>query len=97
MNQPDKYGAAQQYISDLVFNRWYRFDEIPSEIFSEVFDLIDEGWKWMYFFDDFDESFRKEMPGYINTSRRAGEREKKRYEYQNQQAERYKNALFRIH
>ena len=54
--------AAQDYIVDLGFYEWHPFEDIPADLFNEVFELIDEGFRgWLYFFDDFDQAFRKEL------------------------------------
>jgi hypothetical protein len=54
--------AAQDYIVDLGFYEWHLFEDIPADLFDEVFELIDEGFRgWLYFFDDFDQAFRKEL------------------------------------
>jgi len=61
-SKPKKMSAAQEWLIEIEFERWYGFHEIPKHIFDEVFGLIDEGFRrWVYLFDDFDQYFRKEL------------------------------------
>lgn len=58
----ERLDAAAEFVLNLKFDKWYAFDDIPREIFTEVFNLIDEGFRgWLYLFDDFDLFFRKEL------------------------------------
>ncbi len=76
MIDPHKIEAAKDYILSLEFGVWYRFDEIPSGLFDEVFELIDESFRaWAYYFDDFDVAFKKELP-YRPTAYKIDEPEK---------------------
>ena len=60
--KPAKLSAAQDWLIGIEFERWYLFQEIPDDIFDEVFGLIDEGFRgWVYLFDEFDQAFRKEL------------------------------------
>jgi hypothetical protein len=56
---PNKYLQAQAYLSKLEVGEWSYFEDIPEELFDEVFDLIDENWKYEYWTDDFDVAFKK--------------------------------------
>jgi len=57
-----KLSAAQEWLIEIEFERWYGFHEIPEAIFDEVFGLIDESFRgWVYLFDEFDQAFRKEL------------------------------------
>ena len=55
---------AEQYISDLDFNTWYRFKDIPPDMFEQVFDLINTAWRYDYDLDDFDEKYKKHFKDY---------------------------------
>ena len=50
---------AEQFISDLEINTWYRFKDIPPDMFEQVFDLINTAWRYDYDLDDFDEKYKK--------------------------------------
>ena len=43
---------AQNYLRELKYNVWHRFDDIPGELFDEVFDLIEENYLCKYVFGD---------------------------------------------
>ena len=62
---PNKYLRAQRYLLKLTFDEWHYFEDIPEDIFYEVFDLIDEGYRADYFTDDFDVAFRKVLKGAV--------------------------------
>ena len=69
-NKPAKLSAAQEWLIEAEFERWYSFQDIPREIFDEVFGLIDECFRgWVYLFDDFDQGFRKELKLQKSTDR----------------------------
>ena len=55
---------AEQFISDLDFNTWYRFKDIPPDMFEQVFDLINTAWRYDYDLDDFDEKHKKHFKDY---------------------------------
>ena len=55
---------AEQFISDLDFNTWYRFKDIPPDMFEQVFDLINTAWRYDYDLDDFDEKYKKHFKDY---------------------------------
>ena len=59
LGDPKKYWRAEAYLVKLEFHEWHYFDDIPEDIFDEVFDLIDEGWRCEYLTDDFDVAFKK--------------------------------------
>lgn len=56
---PNKYLRAQAYISKLEVGEWCYFEDVPEDLFYELFDLIDEAWRWNYLTDDFDVAFKK--------------------------------------
>lgn len=59
--------SAQHWLIEIEFNKWHRFDEIPDDLFEHVFGLIEERFRgWLYFFDDFDQSFYKTLPYKLN-------------------------------
>jgi len=55
---------AEQFISDLEINTWYRFKDIPPDMFEQVFDLINTAWRYDYDIDDFDEKYKKHFKDY---------------------------------
>jgi len=55
---------AEQFISDLEINTWYRFKDIPPDMFEQVFDLINTAWRYDYDLDDFDEKYKKHFKDY---------------------------------
>jgi len=56
------YESAQCYLEGLKYSEWYEFDEVPKNLWEEIFELIDENYVGWYFLNDDDSKFMKRLP-----------------------------------
>jgi hypothetical protein len=87
--------TPERWLRECPFGRWIKWEDVPTDMFVEIFDLIDNRFLgWLYYFDEFDQGFQKNLPYKANSyDQNSYEREQTRERHRQKTRERYDREM----